>query len=282
MTDAAPQPTLPQPVVQIRDLLVRYGARTVLNGVDMSVYPGEIRAILGGSGSGKSTLLKGILGLTPVAAGRVQLLGQDTLAMAEADRRKLMQRTGVLFQNGALFGSLTVGENVALPLREHRRLPEATIRELVQFKLAQVDLSHAEHLRPAELSGGMRKRAGLARALALDPELLFCDEPSAGLDPLTAAALDDLLLSLRDRLNMTVLLVTHELASIEAIADSVIMVGGGKVIAEGPIAQVRQQGIAAVDDFFARRIRPEASQNRSAAELFGLTPAPSAAAGATP
>lgn len=282
MTDAAPQPGTPDPVVQVRGLVVRYGKRTVLDGVDMTVHPGEIRAILGGSGSGKSTLLKGILGLTTVAAGRVQLLGKDTLAMPESDRRGLVQRTGVLFQNGALFGSLTVGENVALPLREHRRLPEATIRELVQFKLAQVDLSHAEHMRPAELSGGMRKRAGLARALALDPELLFCDEPSAGLDPLTAAAMDNLLLSLRDSLKMTVVLVTHELASIEAIADSVIMVGGGKVIAEGPIGEVRKRGIAAVDDFFARRIRPEARQNRSAAELFGLAPAPSASAGATP
>jgi phospholipid/cholesterol/gamma-HCH transport system ATP-binding protein len=262
--------------------VVRYGKRTVLDGVDMTVYPGEIRAILGGSGSGKSTLLKGILGLTQVAAGRVQLLGQDTLALAETDRRSLMQRTGVLFQNGALFGSLTVGENVALPLREHRRLPEATIRELVQFKLAQVDLSHAEHMRPAELSGGMRKRAGLARALALDPELLFCDEPSAGLDPLTAAAMDNLLLSLRDRLNMTVVLVTHELASIEAIADSVIMVGDAKVIAEGPIGEVRKRGIAAVDDFFARRIRPQTAEDRSAAEVLGLKPAAAAAAGATP
>lgn len=282
MTDAAAQPGTPDPVVQVRGLVVRYGKRTVLDGVDMTVHPGEIRAILGGSGSGKSTLLKGILGLTQVAAGRVQLLGQDTLAMPESDRRGLMQRTGVLFQNGALFGSLTVGENVALPLREHRRLPEATIRELVQFKLAQVDLSHAEHMRPAELSGGMRKRAGLARALALDPELLFCDEPSAGLDPLTAAAMDNLLLSLRDSLKMTVVLVTHELASIEAIADSVIMVGDARVIAEGPIGEVRKRGIAAVDDFFARRIRPQTAEDRSAAEVLGLKPAPAAAAGATP
>lgn len=264
-------------VLQVRDLVVRYGARTVLDGVAMTVQPGEIRAILGGSGSGKSTLLKGILGLTPVAAGRVQLLGQDTVGLAEAARRQLMQRIGVLFQNGALFGSLTVAENVALPLREHRRLPEATIRELVALKLAQVELSHAAQLRPAELSGGMRKRAGLARALALDPELLFCDEPSAGLDPLTAAALDALLLSLRDRLGMTVVLVTHELASIEAIADSVLMVGGGRVIAEGPLAEVRQRGIAAVDDFFARRIRGAAPSERSAAALLGLQPAPDAA-----
>ena len=143
-------------------------------------------------------------------------------------------------------------------------------------------MSLAEHLRPAELSGGMRKRAGLARALALDPQLLFCDEPSAGLDPLTAAALDNLLLSLRDRLNMTIVLVTHELASIEAIADSAIMVGGGKVIAEGRLAEVRQRGLAAVDDFFARRIRPEAAQSRSAAELFGLGPAASLEPGGPP
>jgi phospholipid/cholesterol/gamma-HCH transport system ATP-binding protein len=186
----------------------------------------------------------------------------------------MMQRIGVLFQNGALFGSLTVGENVALPMREHRRLPEGAMQELVRMKLAQVDLSHAEHMYPSELSGGMKKRAGLARALALDPEVLFCDEPSAGLDPLTSAELDQLILTLRDRLAMTVVIVTHELASIEGIADSVIMVGQGKVIAEGAIAEVRSRGIAPVDDFFARRTHSGPRKDVSAAELFGLATDP--------
>jgi phospholipid/cholesterol/gamma-HCH transport system ATP-binding protein len=258
-------------VLQVQGLIVRYGARTILDGVDMAVREGEIRVILGGSGSGKSTLLKGILGLTGVAGGQVTMLGAEMLGVGEKQRGELMQRIGVLFQNGALFGSLTVGENVALPLREHRRLPEGAIAELVRMKLAQVDLSHAENLYPSELSGGMRKRAGLARALALDPEILFCDEPSAGLDPLTSAELDNLILGLRERLKMTVVIVTHELASIEAVADSLIMVGGGKVIAEGPMADVRSRGIVAVDEFFARKTQSVTRKDRSVAELFALT-----------
>ena len=267
----------PPIVLQVQNLVVRYGAHTVLDGVDMTVREGEIRVILGGSGSGKSTLLKGILGLTDVADGQVTMLGAAMLGVGEQQRAQLMQRIGVLFQNGALFGSLTVGENVALPLREHRRLPEGAIAELVRMKLAQVDLSHAENLYPSELSGGMKKRAGLARALALDPEVLFCDEPSAGLDPLTSAELDNLILTLRDRLKMTVVVVTHELASIEAIADSLIMVGGGHVIAEGPMADVRSRGIVAVDEFFARKTQTAGRKDRSASELFGLL---SAAGGA--
>lgn len=280
MTAAPPTPAVPAKgavdpdvVVQVRGLIVRYGTKTILDGVDMTVKRGEIRTILGGSGSGKSTLLKGILGLTDIAGGEVSLLGQDFGGLAEKPRGELMQRIGVLFQNGALFGSMTVGENVALPLREHRSLPEGAIAELVRMKLAQVDLGHAENLYPAELSGGMRKRAGLARALALDPELLFCDEPSAGLDPLTSAELDNLLRSLRDRLKMTVVIVTHELASIEAIADTLLMVGGTKVIAEGPVDEVRGRGITAVDEFFARKAAPVARKDVSVAELFGLAPA---------
>ncbi len=260
------------PALEVRDLVVRYGERTVLAGVDMSVPAGEIRVILGGSGSGKSTLLKGILGLTDLSGGEVNLLGQPMVGLPESERRRLMQRVGVLFQNGALFGSLTVGENVALPLREHRRLPEGAIRELVRSKLAQVSMSHAEHLYPSELSGGMKKRAGLARALALDPEVLFCDEPSAGLDPQTSLNLDNLLLQLRDRLGVTVVIVTHELASIEGIADSLIMIGAGRVIAEGPVAEVRRRGIPQVDDFFARMVKADAQATVSAAALLGLQP----------
>ena len=264
--------TSPSPALSVRGLVVKYGERTVLGGVDATVQPGEIRVILGGSGSGKSTFLKGVLGLTEVSGGTVTLLGKELRSLSERELILHLQRIGVLFQNGALFGSLTVGENIALPLREHRRLPEGAIRELVRLKLAQVELTHAEHLYPSELSGGMKKRAGLARALALDPEVLFCDEPSAGLDPLTSAELDRLILSLRDALRMTVIVVTHELASIEAIADSVLMVGGGKVIAEGPIAEVRSRGIAAVDDFFARRTHGDVRRDQSVAELFGLGP----------
>ncbi len=261
--------------MRVRGLVVRYGTNTVLDGIDATVERGEIRVILGGSGSGKSTLLRGMLGLAPVVAGSVEMLGENVNELDDDGRQAVMRRTGVLFQNGALFGSLTVAENIALPLREHRDLPEGTIRELVRMKLAQVSLSHAEHRYPAELSGGMRKRAALARALALDPPLLFCDEPSAGLDPVTSTELDQLILLLRDRLHMTVVVVTHELASIEAIADSLIMVGGGKVIAEGPMAQVRGAGIKAVDDFFARRSHTATADDRTVSALFtaGVTEA---------
>ena len=257
-------------MLQVQGIVVRYGTKTVLDGVDMSLRKGEIVAILGGSGSGKSTLLKGILGLAEIGAGTVELLGQPIHQLEEAPRGALMRRIGVLFQNGALFGSLTVGENVALPIRERHTMPDAAVRELVRCKLAQVDMSQAEHMYPAELSGGMRKRAGLARALALDPEMLLCDEPSAGLDPVTAAAMDALLLQMRDTLGMTVLLVTHELASIAAIADGVVMVGGGKVIAHGPLAEVRACGIAEVDDFFARKAKVPDTKDKSILELFGI------------
>ncbi len=258
------------PALRVRGLVVRYGARTILDGVDMSVPSGDVRVILGGSGSGKSTLLRGILGLTPIAGGTIEMLGADLPALDRAARVRHFRRVGVMFQNGALFGSLTVAQNIALPLKEHARLPENLIRELVRMKLELVQMTHAEHLYPDQLSGGMIKRAALARAMILDPEILFCDEPSAGLDPLTSAELDALLLRLKALFNMTVVVVTHELQSIETIADSVIMLGRGHVIAEGPIDDIRRAGIPAVDDFFARRSQPEAQRRRSLAELLGV------------
>ncbi len=260
--------------LRVRDLEVAYGDTVVLKGVDMTVRTGEVRVILGGSGCGKSTLLRGILGLADVRSGTVELLGQDVSRLSAAGRRTLLQRIGVMFQNGALFGSLTVGENVAVPLREHRRLPEAVIQHMVRMKLELVSLGHAEHLYPAELSGGMRKRAALARAMILDPEILFCDEPSAGLDPLTSAGLDALILKLKKLFNMTVVVVTHELASIQTIADSVTMLGGGEVIAEGAIREVQARGIPEVDTFFARQPAADAQRSPSIASLFGLNRPP--------
>jgi phospholipid/cholesterol/gamma-HCH transport system ATP-binding protein len=238
--------------LRVEGLVAAYGEQTILDGVDLEVARGEVRVVLGGSGSGKSTLLKHCIGLLTPAAGRVQVLGQPLHDLEGAERVSLLRRIGVLFQNGALLGSISVRDNVALPLREHTDLPEEVIGELVGLKLAVVELSHAENLLPSELSGGMRKRAALARAMALDPELLFCDEPSAGLDPRTTAELDALILRMRDRFGVTVVVVTHELMSIERIADRAIMLSAGKAIADGTLDEVRESDHPEIRAFFRR------------------------------
>ncbi|MCB9545219.1 MAG: ATP-binding cassette domain-containing protein [Myxococcales bacterium] len=238
--------------LEVDGVVARYGERTILDGVSMTVQPGEVRVILGGSGCGKSTLLKCCVGLKPPDAGRARMLGQELTTLSERDQRSLLTRVGVLFQYGALLGSITIGENVALPLREHTDLPPDVIAEIVRLKLAQVELGHAEHLLPSELSGGMRKRAALARATALDPDLLFCDEPGAGLDPLTSAELDELLLRLRDRFGMAIVVVTHELLSIHKITDKALMLSQGKVIADGTLDEVKATPHPEVRAFFDR------------------------------
>ena len=256
------------PAVEVRSLVARYGEKTILDGVDLTVEQGEVRVILGGSGCGKSTLLKSCLGLLEPAAGTVRLLGEDLTRLDDKGRIRLRTRMGMLFQYGALLGSMTIAENVALPLREHTDLPPSAIDELVRRNLALVDLSEAEYLLPSELSGGMRKRAALARAIALDPEVLFCDEPSAGLDPLTSAEVDDLLLRLRDRFGMAVVVVTHELLSIERIADRVTMLAAGKVLADGALADVQATQHPEVQAFFARRAAGEVRAHRTALEVL--------------
>jgi phospholipid/cholesterol/gamma-HCH transport system ATP-binding protein len=209
--------------------------------------------ILGGSGSGKSTLLKSIVGLLRPYAGTVRLLGVDQAAADEPDWERVLSRIGLLFQGGALINSITINENVALPIRERcPGLPAPVVAEMVQMKLALVGLDAAGELTPPELSGGMKKRAALARAMALDPEVLFCDEPSAGLDPVTAAALDQLILDLRDRFGMSVVVVTHELASIRTIADRITMLAGGHVVADGTLEQVQNADQPVVRAFFDR------------------------------
>lgn len=256
------------PALEVRGLVARYGERTILDGVDLTVEPGEVRVILGGSGCGKSTLLKHAIGLLAPAAGTIRLLGEDLLGLEGPARDRLLTRIGVLFQGGALLGSLTIAENVALPLQEKSDLPPAIIREIVRLKLALVEMSHAEGLLPSELSGGMRKRAALARAMALDPEILFCDEPSAGLDPLTSAELDALLLRLKDRFGMAVVVVTHELASIQAIADRVVMLSAGRVLADGSLAEVMAVDHPEIKAFFGRIAAGEMRRERSALELL--------------
>ena len=210
------------PVVQIRGLRTRFGTQVVHDGLDLEVYPGEVLGVVGGSGAGKSVLLRHILGLLRPERGEIEVLGRDIWRLSERERYDLQARQGVLFQGGALFSSLTVAQNVQAPWRERLGLPEPLLQQLTALKLALVGLPHdACHKFPAELSGGMRKRAGLARALALDPEVLFLDEPTAGLDPIGAAAFDRLIGGLQRSLGLTVVMVTHDLDSLTAICDRV-------------------------------------------------------------
>ncbi len=244
-----------EPAIEVRDLVAHYGRRQILHDVNLRVAHGEIRVIMGGSGSGKTTLLRNLLGLNRPTSGTIRVLGRDLTQLDERQADALRRQIGVSFQGGALFNSMTVGENVALPLREHAKLDESTLRVMVRLKLEVVNLAGFEHLMPAQLSGGMVKRAALARAIALDPKLLFFDEPSAGLDPVVAVELDELILKLRDALRMTIVVVTHVLESAVKIADRITVLDAGKVIADGPVAEIRDHPSEQVQDLFLRRPR---------------------------
>ena len=240
------------PVVTAAGLVARYGDRTILNGVDVAIQPGEIHVILGGSGCGKSTLLKHLFGSLTPAGGECTLLGVDLVSADEPARQRVLSQVGVLFQGGALLNGLTVLENVSLPVEERSDLPAELVSELARLKLAAVGLEPHRHLYPPALSGGMKKRAALARAIATDPRVLFCDEPGAGLDPISMAALDELLLQLRDASGMAMVVVTHELPSIRRIADRVTMLDAGEVIAQGTMAEVEASKHPMVAQFFGR------------------------------
>jgi phospholipid/cholesterol/gamma-HCH transport system ATP-binding protein len=223
-------------IISVRDLVVGFGEKLVMNGLDLDVRRGEVLGFVGGSGQGKSVLTRAILGLVPTRAGSIRIFGQERDKLPSAERKALEQRWGVLFQNGALFSGLTVKQNIQMPMRETRDLSPRLMDELAMLKIELVGLRpDAADKFPSELSGGMVKRAALARALALDPELVFLDEPTSGLDPIGAAEFDELIATLQETLGLTVFMVTHDLDSLYSICDRVAALADGKVIAEGPL-----------------------------------------------
>jgi len=231
-----------QPIIQVKDLVARYAEETILQGVSFEVYEGEIFVILGGSGCGKSTLLKHLIGLIRPYSGQVIIDGEDITHADSQGYHRLLRKIGILYQSGALFGSMTLAENVALPILEYADLSPDLVSALVRMKLSLVQLEGYEDYLPSEISGGMKKRAGLARAMALNPKILFFDEPSAGLDPVTSAGLDRLILHLNKSLGTTMVIVTHELQSILTVAQRVIMLDKGTkgIIAEGDPVHLRE------------------------------------------
>ena len=239
--------------IEVRGLQTHYGSREILKKISFDIPRGKTTVILGGSGCGKSTLLKHLIGLLKPTKGEILINGKDITLMKDAEMDEVRKKMGVLFQGAALLNSITIADNVALPMREHTKLNESTIQIMVRMKLDLVGLSGFEKLYPSQLSGGMKKRAGLARAMALDPEFLFFDEPSAGLDPVTAAGLDELILKLRNVFKMTIIVVTHELPSVFMIADYVIMLDIGEVIFSGPLEELKASDNPRIRMFLERK-----------------------------
>jgi len=253
------------PIIQVRNLVTHYGDTKVLDDVSFSVGRGEIFLIIGGSGCGKTTLLKHMCGLLRATSGEIVYQGQD-IAEIDEDALAMLQRTfGIAFQSSGLFNSMTIGDNVALPLREYGNMSERLIDAVVRMKLSLVGLGSAAALMPSELSGGMRKRAGLARAIALDPPLVYFDEPSAGLDPIMACGLDELILDLRKLLGITFVIVTHELDSIRKIADRILMLDYGRALFLGTPAEAEHAGVDRVRQFFERRADEHIAQRNISA-----------------
>ena len=246
--------------ISVRNLRVAYDDREILHGISFDVQPGETMVILGGSGSGKSTLLRTLVGLETPTSGEIHLRGKNLQQISEAEWHELRKHIGISFQSGALFGSMSVAENVALPLREHTRLDPSTIEIMVRLKLDQVGLQGFEEYMPSQLSGGMKKRAAVARAMSMDPEILFFDEPSAGLDPIIAAGIDELLLKLKEAFRITIVVVTHELASAFLIADRMILLDKGHIVANGTPAELKTSTHPRVRQFLDRIAEPELAQ----------------------
>jgi phospholipid/cholesterol/gamma-HCH transport system ATP-binding protein len=248
------------PAISVVNLRVSYGEREILHGISFDVQRGETMVILGGSGSGKSTLLRTLVGLEKPTKGEVWITGINTAQISEPEMDDIRKKIGMSFQGSALFGSMTVGENVALPLREHTDLEDSTIEVMVRIKLGQVGLSNFQDYMPSELSGGMKKRAAVARALAMDPEILFFDEPSAGLDPIIAAGLDELILNLKKAYAITMVVVTHELASAFLIADRMVLIDRGHIVALGTKEELQASTHPRVRQFLDRVPEPEVTE----------------------
>jgi phospholipid/cholesterol/gamma-HCH transport system ATP-binding protein len=228
----------PAAVIEVEDLVTHYGERMILKGVSMQVLENEIMVIMGGSGSGKSTLLRHLMALEEKTSGTMRILDNDIDQITRQQFLDVRKKLGVAFQSGALFSSMTVGENIMLPLFEHTELDALTMEIMARMKLEVVELSGFENLMPSELSGGMIKRAAFARAIVMDPKVLFCDEPSAGLDPVVASALDDLILDMRDAMGMSIVVVTHELDSAFKIADRITILDRGEILMIGTVEEV--------------------------------------------
>ncbi len=240
-------------LIEVDSLVTHYGNRLILKGVSLDVREGEIMVIMGGSGSGKSTLLRHLMALERQTSGTIRILGEDVARLGQRELVELRKKTGVAFQGGALFSSMTVGENIMLPLYEHTNLDRKTMEIMARMKLEVVNLAGFENLMPSELSGGMIKRAAMARAIVMDPKILFCDEPSAGLDPVVSSALDELILRLRDAMRMSIVVVTHELESVFKIADRVTVLDQGKILFIGTVAELRANPSERIQNLLNRR-----------------------------
>jgi len=273
--NTAEQHSPQEPIIEVDGLVAYYGSRKILDDVSFDVHGGEIMVIMGGSGSGKSTLLRHLLALNRAVSGSIRVFGRDMGDVSSRELHRLRQRMGVSFQNGALFNSLNVEDNVIFPLREHTLLDDNTMRIMARMKLEVVNMAGFEKLMPAQLSGGMSKRTALARAIVMDPNLLFFDEPSAGLDPVVSADLDELILRLRDAMDVSIVVVTHELDSAFRIADRILVLDKGKVLVIGSVDDVRNSDNERVQNLLNRRsedvvVDPDEYMHRLTDELTGL------------
>ena len=244
-------------IIEVENLVAHYGDRVILNGINLGIRRGEIMVVMGGSGSGKTTLMRNLLGLNRPSSGSIHILGKDITRISKRELYAIRRKMGVAFQGGALLGSMSVADNIELPLRQHTRLDESTIRIMSRMKLEVVNLAGFEDLMPSELSGGMLKRAALARSIVMDPALLFFDEPSAGLDPVVSAELDELILRLKEAMNVTIVVVTHELESAFKIADRITVLGQGQVLMTGTVDEVQNSENEVIQDRLNRRPRDE-------------------------